>query len=97
MEGKAKRPLLLRNGQQIFSPIQTFEFRERAGFCGFNGSEESTVVESTVVEVGTTFVRNLSDLMDDFWVALVLIIKNRDGKRRFRGGCGRCGGSKLGF
>ncbi len=47
------------------------------------------------MEVGTTFVQNLSDY--DFWVALVLVVKNRDGKRRFGGGCGRCGGSKLGF
>ena len=46
-----------------------------------------------MVEVGATFVRNLCDY--DFWVALPLVITNRDGKRGSLGGWGKYGGSKL--
>ena len=45
------------------------------------------------MEVGATFVRNLCDY--DFWVALPLVITNRDGKRGYFGGWGKYGGSKL--
>ena len=45
------------------------------------------------MEVGATFVRNLSDY--HFWIALPLVITNRDGKRGSFGGWGKYGGSKL--
>ena len=45
------------------------------------------------MEVGATFVRNLCNY--DLWVALPLVITNRDGKRGSLGGCGKYGGSKL--
>ena len=45
------------------------------------------------MEVGATFLRNLCDY--DFWVALRLVITNRDGKRGSLSGWGKYGGSKL--
>ena len=45
------------------------------------------------MEVGATFVRNLSDY--DFWIAHLLVITNRDGKRGSLGGWGKYGGFKL--
>ena len=45
------------------------------------------------MEIGATFAQNLSDY--NFWIALLLVITNRDGKRGSLGGWGKYGGSKL--
>ena len=52
-----------------------------------------SLLDQAVVEVGATFVRTLSDY--HFWIALLVVVMNRDGKRGSLGGWGKYGGLKL--
>ena len=53
---------------------------------------EKRSIDQAVVEEGAIFGRNLSDC--HFWVALLLVITNRDGKQGSLGGWGIYWGSK---